>query len=121
MPRRVVDELYEIGYVVGQHHLLKQTPEGLRHSRSNAFQGDPWLAMELGQQLVWALNGAGHHLREEGYVERVFEQILFCRHSAPIDLDGVTHRLKSVEGKTDGQDDRQQRRVIAKAEEMRRG
>src|SRR5882757_7029482 len=76
--------------------------------------------MELGQQFVRALNGSSHHLGKEGHVQRVLQQILFCRHSAPVHLDGVTHSLEGVEGKAYGQNDCQQRRVIAQAEEMRR-
>src|ERR1700761_3185149 len=75
--------------------------------------------MELGEQFVRPLNRAGHHLGKEGYVERVFQQILFRRHPSPVHLDGVTHGLEGVEGKANRQNDRQQWRVKAEAEEVR--
>src|SRR5271154_2557854 len=75
--------------------------------------------MKLRQQLVRTFDRSGNHLREEGDVERVFQQALLRRHSPAVNLDGVAHGLKGVERQADRQKDRQQRRVELQSKKMR--
>src|ERR1700678_2325402 len=120
MARSVVNEFYKIGDIVGQHHLLEQSPERLHHSCAHPLVSHLRLAVKLGQELQRALNGSGNHLRKEGYLERVLPQVLLRRYPAPVDLNGVAHRLKGVKGKSDRQDDCQQRWVVLQTKEMAR-
>src|ERR1700761_7075621 len=73
--------------------------------------------MKLGQQFIGALDRPGNHLRKEGYVERILQKIFFRRNPAPVDLNGVAHRLEGMKRQPNRQNDRQQGWIVVQAEQ----
>ncbi len=63
------------------------------------------MLVELSEQVLWPLDGAGHQLRVEHHVESIVAEVPFRLLVAAIDLNDVAQALERVEGEADGQGD----------------
>jgi len=90
--------------VVGNHHLLEETPEHLTQAVYCLVATELPLPLKLRQQVCGPLDGTGNELREETDEGEEGEQVARGTNLPAVDIDGVAQRLEGVEADAHGQD-----------------
>ena len=90
--------------VVGNHHLLEESPEHLTQAVDCLVAMKLPLPLELRQQVGGPLDGTSNELREEAYEGEEGEQVARGTYLSAVDIDGVAQRLEGVEADAHGQD-----------------
>src|SRR6185436_2218725 len=118
-PRSVVYLIHEHRQPVGNHHLLEQAPGHELQAVHHALVVKRMFRVELGEEVLGPLDGAGNQLRIKHHVKRIDDEVPFSFVVAAIDLDGVAHGLKGMKRQAYGKNDRQGRNCVVQPKRLR--
>ena len=87
---------------VSNHRLQKQAVEKKSESRSNVFTSDEARTIQLWDQMVWTLDGAGDKLGEERAEEKENSRAVLDGCSFLEYIDDVSEKLETMERDSGG-------------------
>ena len=91
--------------LIRDDHLLEEAGKDDFESFTQVVCIEPMLRLELRQQVLGALDGAGDKLREEGNEQRVIAEMPLGFDGAAVHVDDIAECLEGVERDTHGQDE----------------
>ncbi len=97
LPGIGINLIHPNGEVICNTYFDKKAEDQEAKSFGEIFVSGQVPGQQLRLQVAESLDGAGHQLREIGNEECKFPQIPLRYTSAIINVNGVTHRLESIE------------------------
>src|ERR1700754_1570176 len=97
--------VYSYRQTVCNNHFFEKPCSHLQQPFLEALVIEIVFFMELVEHVLRAFDRAGHQLRIEHDVKRIYQEILFRLLMSPVYFDGIAHCLESVKGQAYRQQD----------------